>query len=171
MASIASPHHLANPSVKSNKAQDMQGKTIIHPKDLNIVWGEDNRYWDVPNKENNAAKLHQVSWFEVAGSVDGTSRNKKYDVGFRLSLAPDAFGFESSPIYLMVKRGKEGKFAWVKVFLNPKETSEFEVTRSLMKADEQEAQKSGDDKVYFGLYEVWSGKWKGGLMIHHAFIK
>ncbi|GFQ04829.1 protein phloem protein 2-like a9 [Phtheirospermum japonicum] len=165
MASNASPHHLPNPSTKFIK--DKQGKMIYQPKDLNIVWGEDDHYWNVPNKENSAAKLRQISWLEVTGSIDGTSRNKNYDVGFRLSLAPDAFGWGTSPIYVMVKRGKEGKFAWEKVFLNPKETSEFEVTGRLMKADKQKARNSDDDKVYFGLYEVWSGKWKGAGLSHN----
>ncbi|KAK1556909.1 hypothetical protein Q3G72_014410 [Acer saccharum] len=27
------------------------------------------------------------------------------------------------------------------------------------------------NKLFFGLYEVWSGKWKGGLLIHNATIK
>ncbi|KAK6150212.1 hypothetical protein DH2020_017737 [Rehmannia glutinosa] len=167
MASNASPHHLGNLSPKFIK--DKQGKMIIQPKDLNIVWGGDNRYWNVPDKENLAAELYQVCWLEVTGSVNGTSPNKNYDVGFRLSLTPDAFGWGNAPIYIMVKRGKEGKFVWRKVFLNPNETNEFEITGRLMKA-EKPVQDSNDEKLYFGLYEVWSGKWKGGLRIHHVFI-
>ena len=32
--------------------------------------------------------------------------------------------------------------------------------------------KGGNDenKLYFGLYEVWSGKWKGGLVIQKVII-
>ncbi|KAI3455834.1 hypothetical protein Pfo_012497 [Paulownia fortunei] len=168
MASNASPHHVGNPSAKFNK--DKHGKMIIPPKDLNIVWGGDNRYWNVPNNENLPAELYQVCWLEVTGSVNGTCPNKDYDVGFRVSITPDAFGWGCSAVYVMVKRGKEGKFAWKKVFLNPNETKEFEITGRLMKA-EKPVQDPNDQKLYFGLYEVWSGKWKGGLKIYHAFIR
>ncbi|EYU43687.1 hypothetical protein MIMGU_mgv1a017435mg [Erythranthe guttata] len=71
----------------------------------------------------------------------------------------------------MVKRGKEGKFAWKKFFLNTNETNKpFEITGRLIKAEKPLEDSSDDQRVYFGLYEVWSGKWKGGLKIHHAFI-
>lgn len=40
----------------------------------------------------------------------------------------------------------------------------FEISCKLLKKKMKENQESKD--VYFGLYEVWSGKWKGGLRIH-----
>ncbi|KAL0442339.1 UNVERIFIED_CONTAM: protein PHLOEM PROTEIN 2-LIKE A9 [Sesamum latifolium] len=165
---MASPHHVGNPSAEFIK--DGRGQMIIQPKDLNIVWGRDDRYWTVPNKEN-LAELHQVSWLEVTGSINGISPSKIYEVGFRLSFTPDAFGWGNSPIYIMVKRGKYGKFAWRKIVLDPYATRHtFEITVMLGKAEKPE-QDSNNQKLYFGLYEVWSGKWKGGLKIHHAFIK
>ncbi|PIN02339.1 hypothetical protein CDL12_25149 [Handroanthus impetiginosus] len=164
MASYASPHHLGNPPAK------YEGKQIkILPKNLNIVWGGDNRYWTVPN-DNSTAVLHQVCWLEITGSVEETSPKKNYEVGFKISFAPDAFGWGNSPIYIMVKRGKDGKFVWKKYTLNPNEKGQFDITGRLMKADDS-SQASNDNKLYFGLYEVWSGKWKGGLKIHHAFVR
>ncbi|KAL2244539.1 protein PHLOEM PROTEIN 2-LIKE A9 [Sesamum indicum] len=160
---MASPHHVGNPSAEFIK--DGKGQMIIQPKDLNIVWGRDDRYWTVPNKAN-LAELHQVSWLEVTGSVNGISPSKIYEVGFRLSLTPDAFGWGSSPVYIMVKRGKYGKFAWRKILLDAYATMQFEITVTLKKAEIPD-----EEKLYFGLYEVWSGKWKGGLKIYHAFIK
>lgn len=164
MASRGSPHHVGDPSLKFDRIKD--GKMTILPKDLNIVWGKDDRYWKVPG-DGQAAELQQVSWLEVTGSVDQTDPNKKYDVGFQVSLTPDAFGWGTYPIYIMAKRGKAGKFAWRKYTLNPNATSIFDMTGSL-KLDQTEAQ---SEKIYFGMYEVWSGKWKGGLKIHHAFIR
>ncbi|KAK4440333.1 protein PHLOEM PROTEIN 2-LIKE A9 [Sesamum alatum] len=168
---MSSTHHVGNPSAEFIK--DYQGKMIIQPKDLNIVWGRDDRYWTIPQKENLPAELHQVSWLEVTGSVNGTSPSKSYEVGFRVSLTPDAFGWGSSPIYIMVKRGKHGKFAWRRIVLNSYLTAQFEITGRLEKAESLPlpGQDSDYQKLYFGLYEVWSGKWKGGLKIHHAFVR
>lgn len=28
-----------------------------------------------------------------------------------------------------------------------------------------------DTKLYFGLYEVWRGEWKGGLKVHQATVQ
>ncbi|KAL8033920.1 hypothetical protein ABFS82_13G189100 [Erythranthe guttata] len=166
MAFSSSPHHLGNPSTNFTK-----GKMTIPSKDLDIVWGGDDRYWTIPNDMNSAAHLHQVSWLEVTASVRGTNPSKNYDVGFRVSVTPDAFGWSNYPVYIMVKRGKEGKFAWKKFFLNTNETNKpFEITGRLIKAEKPLEDSSDDQRVYFGLYEVWSGKWKGGLKIHHAFI-
>lgn len=115
------------------------------------------------------AELHQVSWLEVTGSVDGTNAKKGYEVGFSVSLNPDAFGWGSYPVYVMVKRGKEGKIAWTKSAINPNQKGRFEIKGRLMKCDGMEDSK--DRELYFGLYEVWSGKWKGGLKIYNAYIK
>lgn len=115
------------------------------------------------------AELHQVSWLEVTGSVDGINTTKGYEVGFSVSLNPDAFGWGSYPVCVMVKRGKEGKIAWTKAPINPNQRGQFEIKGRLMKSDGMEDSK--DRKLYFGLYEVWSGKWKGGLKIYNAHIK
>ncbi|XP_075523271.1 protein PHLOEM PROTEIN 2-LIKE A9-like [Primulina tabacum] len=140
---------------------------IIRPQDLNIVWGKDDRYWNIGTGDM-AAELYQVSWLEVTGCVDQTNPNRDYEVGFEVSLAPDAFGWGASPLYLMVKRGKDGKFAWTKFQVNPDETQRFKISGKLMRADKSSPD---DKKLYFGLYEVWSEKWKGGLRIHNAYVK
>ncbi|KAL3523000.1 hypothetical protein ACH5RR_015834 [Cinchona calisaya] len=165
------PHYEADPkAIEYNKGQEL---IIVKPRGLNIVWGRDARYWNVPNPEDDGkpAELLQVSWLEVTGCVS-TDPQKNYEVGFKVSLTPDAFGWGGSPIYIMVKRGKEGKFVWKENVLtnNPHRTNEFYITTTLVKSDRQ-AQGSTDRKIYFGLYEVWSDKWKGGLKVHHVRIK
>lgn len=112
----------------------------------------------------SSAELNQVCWLEVTGSVEGTRPNKQYQVGFHVSFTPDAFGWGGSPLYIMVKRGKDGKPVWRKLLLNPHQTKECDITATTNPH-------SNDPKLYFGLYELWSGKWKGGLKIHHAFIR
>ncbi|KAL8513064.1 hypothetical protein ACS0TY_019303 [Phlomoides rotata] len=165
MASNTTPHHSANLSTKFTKNDEAGSMMIVQPKDLNIVWGKDNRYWNVPQKLGSPAELYQVSWLEVTGIVDETSPNKAYEVGFRLSFNPDAFGWGKYPVYILIKRGKEGKTTSTKITMNPNHKGEFEISGKLDKCNEE-----SDGRLYFGLYEVWSGKWKGGLKIHHAFI-
>ncbi|KAI3466924.1 hypothetical protein Pfo_023587 [Paulownia fortunei] len=160
----SSPHHVGNPSVEFK--EDGKGQIIIPAKDLNIVWGGDSRYWNVPDDKESPAELNQVYWLEVTASVDKTSPNKIHEVGFHVSLTADAFGWGDSPLYLMVKRGKDGKFVWRKFFMGPNDTEGRDITGNSM-----QALNSGDSKLYFGLYEVWSGKWKGGLKIHNAFVR
>ncbi|XP_027088109.1 protein PHLOEM PROTEIN 2-LIKE A9-like [Coffea eugenioides] len=144
------------------------GKEVItvKPRNLNIVWGNDDRYWNIPNNgDDKPAELLQVCWLEVTGSVE-INPQKRYEVSFRLSLTPDAFGWGSSLLYIMVKRGNSGKFAWKKVSLANKGTDVFHIIGELA----QDVFPT-DEKLYFGLYEVWSGKWKGGLKIHDVTVK
>ncbi|XP_071920284.1 protein PHLOEM PROTEIN 2-LIKE A9-like isoform X2 [Coffea arabica] len=124
----------------------------------------------VAPSDGKPAELLQVSWLEVAGSVDADPQ-KTYDVSFRVSLTPDAFGWGSYPIYIMVKRGKFGKFDWKKVYLtNCDGINRIHLTGKSVQ-NGRENQGSTDRKLYFGLYEVWSGKWKGGLKIHDVTIR
>lgn len=118
---------------------------------------------------SSPAELHQVCWLEVTGFVDATNPNENCEVGFRVSLRPDAFGWGNYPIYIMIKKGGGGKVSWTKISINPNQKGEFEIRGRWIKADQQTLDPN-DRKLYFGLYEVWSGKWKGGINIHHAYV-
>lgn len=85
-----------------------------------------------------------------------------------MSLNADAFGWGKYPLYILIKKGKEGKTASTKITINPNLKGEFEISG---KWDKSKGTSGDDGRLYFGLYEVWSGKWKGGLNIHHAFLK
>lgn len=127
-------------------------------------------------RSKEPAELIQVCWLEVCGSVVKTRPDKTYEVGFKISLAPDAFGWAQSPVYLMAKRGKNGKFKWKKLFIGADGNKEGEitVTSEVVKKDDDQASSTNttdDSKLYFGLYEIWSGRWKGGLKIDYAFIR
>ncbi|KAK6118300.1 hypothetical protein DH2020_047973 [Rehmannia glutinosa] len=172
MAANNSSHHVGNSSLEFKVADDKR-EMEIPAKDLNIVWGKDPRYWKVPEDNKSAAELNQVYWLEVTGCVDKTRGDKIYEVGFHVSLTPDAFGWGDVPLYLMVKRGKDGKFVWKKFFMDhhTDDQGRCYITGKSTQAQNMGAQDSDVSKLYFGLYEVWSGKWKGGLKIHHAVIR
>lgn len=128
------------------------------------------------NCRGKPAELYQVSWLEVTGSVQGIKLNKDYEVGFKMSFTPDAFGWSNFPTFIMVKRGKKGKFAWDKHVFDSSDIRSFEFKKTLkgMAVESQSPDPESQtelQKLYFGMYEVWSGKWKGGLKIECAFVR
>nr|AWL54297.1 phloem protein 2-12 [Boehmeria nivea] len=144
------------------------------PRGLNIVWGKDSRYWRLPeiNPQDKPkcgpAELIQVSWLEVTGSTP-LDVGSKYKINFELSLKPDAFGWNGCQVYIMAKVGKKGKYKWKKISLKDPKPALYPADSTLEVETITEDEKK-DPTLYFGLYEVWSGKWKGGLLIHHAVV-
>ncbi|KAF3633585.1 hypothetical protein CQW23_03795 [Capsicum baccatum] len=134
---------------------------IVYPKALNIVWGNDKRFWKLPNYEKDGAELIQVNWLEVTGCIDNVEKKTVYDIGFTVSLMTDAFGWSNSPIYIMAKWGDNTQ--WRKVNL-ASEINGKKMTPKNIKITKGKG--NNVDKICFGLYEVWNKKWKGGLKIH-----
>ncbi|KAL2494067.1 Protein PHLOEM PROTEIN 2-LIKE A9 [Forsythia ovata] len=145
-----------------------EGQLIILPRDLSIVWGGDNRYWNI-QPDDKPAELLQVCWLEVTGSVNGIDPKKSYTVSFTISFTPDAFGWGEYPLYFMVKTGKEENSVWKKVVISSTNANE----KMEISGDSNTVKESSDSnsKLYFGLYEVWSGKWKGGMQIHQVVVR
>lgn len=123
------------------------------------------------SEQEAAAELIQVSWLEVTGSVT-LEPVTRYEIKFKLSFKRDAFGWSGAPIFMMAKVGKKGKYKWRRL----KELDTLPKDPILVPTDDSFTidpvpSNTPDLRLYFGLYEVWSGKWKGGLKIHEAIIK
>ncbi|XP_031256713.1 protein PHLOEM PROTEIN 2-LIKE A9-like [Pistacia vera] len=164
----SSPHYVPPPGDVSVRDGD---KITIKPRGFNIVWGNDSRYWKLPGegKNDEPAELVQVSWLEVTGSVTVT-KGKKYKIWFKVSLKDGAFGWNGCPVFMMAKIGKKGRYSWKRI----KPLDQFYGNNNKEIPEEgfeMDVPENGDDQLFFGLYEVWSGKWKGGLLIHEAIIK
>ncbi|XP_015063886.1 protein PHLOEM PROTEIN 2-LIKE A9-like [Solanum pennellii] len=146
-------------------------KFIIYPSAFNIVWGKDGRYWKLPKEEKDPATLVQVSWLEVTGLCDKVEKDTKYEVKFKVKLTPDSFGFNELPLYFMVKYGS--KQSWKKIYLtkdaNVESNGSYVGPNNLTITTTDS--RSEDSNLCFGLYEVWSGKWKGGLIIEEVIIQ
>ncbi|KAL2474741.1 Protein PHLOEM PROTEIN 2-LIKE A9 [Abeliophyllum distichum] len=162
------PHYEGNHNLVFDKSKGDQ--LIISPRDLNIVWGRDSRYWKIqPELDNMPAELLQVCWLEVTGSVNGIDPKKSYKVDFTVSFTPDAFGWGEYPLYFMVKTGKEENFVWKKVVISSTKANDpIQISGD---SNPVKDSSSSNSKLYFGLYEVWSGKWKGGLKIHKVVVR
>ncbi|CAN6545811.1 unnamed protein product [Malus baccata var. baccata] len=176
MSMTTKPHFQAE---QDDEVKQEGNKYIFRPRGLNIVWGNDERYWKLPKKKQSKdeptepAELIQVSWLEVTGSCS-LSIAKKYEISFDVELAPDAFGWRDIQAFLMAKVGKKGKYVWtkVKVAAQDPKVGKFKIPDDNGPQMTIEVPSNApDNTVYFGLYEVWSGKWKGGLKIHQASVK
>lgn len=122
-----------------------------------------------------------VTWLEVTGTIGKIEPGKTYRIGFKISFKPDATGWDQAPLFMSAKIGKKGKTVWKRIksvnqnFGKPKDRSEpvtipdesdglFEISVSPTTVNQ-------DTKLQFGLYEVWTGRWKTGLLIHEAFVQ
>ncbi|KAG0494593.1 hypothetical protein HPP92_005587 [Vanilla planifolia] len=96
---------------------------------------------------------------------------RKYMVKFRVELTPDNFGWgESCPVYFMVKVAQEAR-SWKKVYLNQANTGVvFDVPMDGQLTFRVPERRGADDQLHFGMYEIWRGRWKGGLVIHEVII-
>ncbi|KAL0917209.1 hypothetical protein M5K25_012257 [Dendrobium thyrsiflorum] len=144
----------------------------IKPRALGIVWGGDPRYWNLSAGEG-PAELLQVSWLEVTGQINLSrflKKGKEYMVKFRVELRPDNFGWGNCPVYFMVKVGEQTRL-WKKAYLNLKSYGQvFDVPINQNLTFRVPESCSSEDKLTFGMYEIWKGRWKGGLVIHEVII-
>lgn len=97
-------------------------------------------------------------------------KDREYKVRFKVSMKPDAFGWSGSPVYLMAKVGGN-KFIWKSANISGKPPGvEFCIPEDLKFTVKDTDQLTEDAKLNFGLYEIWRGRWKGGLVIHDVEI-
>ncbi|CAL9200046.1 unnamed protein product [Musa hybrid cultivar] len=169
-----SPHYKG---VKNGSTIKKVGDTVtIEPTALDVTWGNDSRYWSI-NETGGPISLHQVSWLEVSGVFDkgvldtvnaGLDTSKTYSLKFKVRMKADAFGWSGCPVYLMVKDGDTKKFKWKKVDLSRLTAG---VTVDIPDSSDKHTFRPPADKLTFGLFEIWRGRWKGGLDIIQVIIE
>ncbi|KAJ0016943.1 hypothetical protein Pint_09588 [Pistacia integerrima] len=73
----------------------------------------------------------------------------------------------------MAKIGEKGKYIWKKI--KPLEQTTTANPFDIPNPDEKFIVKipadKGDGQLFFGLYEIWSNQWKGGLCINYATVE
>ncbi|CAK7336985.1 unnamed protein product [Dovyalis caffra] len=101
------------------------------------------------------AELVQVTWLEITGETKEPLPVGKYEIKFEVSLEQGAFGWNGCPVFMMGKIGKKGRYRWTKINL-----ADLGPDKKLVTSDFQIEVfgESEDNKLYFGLYEVWSGR-------------
>ncbi|XP_020596246.1 protein PHLOEM PROTEIN 2-LIKE A9-like [Phalaenopsis equestris] len=150
-----------------------KGTLTLKPRALDITWGADPTYWKFSSTDpTSPAELLQVCWLEVKGKAKLSYfvPEKRYAVKFKVELKPDNFGWAKQPVYLMAKIDRSQR-SWKKADLsiNPPGTK-FDVPMNGLLTFR--VPKDADGKVVeFGMYEIWRGRWKGGLVIHEVVIQ
>ncbi|KAJ6869500.1 protein PHLOEM PROTEIN 2-LIKE A9-like [Populus alba x Populus x berolinensis] len=147
------------------------GGKKFKPKELKICWQEENQFWSIPKEDGSPVELLEVCWLDVSGEMPVT-KGKAYEVSFKLSMNTEhSFGWEV-PVTVMARIGKKGKYERKEIDLSKLSDKEKEFPpdkcRIEFKSDENA---KNDETLYFGLYEVWTNKWKGGLRIHEAIVQ
>ncbi|URD86859.1 Phloem protein [Musa troglodytarum] len=165
-----SPHYKG---VKNESTIKKDGDNLkINPTALDVTWGNDSRYWSI-DKNAGPISLLQVSWLEVTGTFDLGSvtldTSELYSLKFRVRMKADAFGWSGCPVYLMVKDAVNSKFKWKKVDLSRLPAGREVVIPEFF--EEKHLFKPSPDKLIFGLFEIWRGRWKGGLEILEVIIE
>ncbi|CAK7336981.1 unnamed protein product [Dovyalis caffra] len=145
---------------------------IFKPRGLHITWSENPSYWRMPEiGTDGPAELQNVWWLEIFGSTpEPLSEGERYALSFKISLSGHNFGWENAPAYMLAKVGKKGRANWAKINIAdmnvgnvmeiPDGKLQFEVPKH-----------AEDTTLHFGLYELWSGRPKGGLRVHEAVVE
>ncbi|ESW10394.1 hypothetical protein PHAVU_009G205600 [Phaseolus vulgaris] len=159
MPVVIKPHHTADTDAYE-KQED--GSFTIVPKGLNIVWGNDSRYWKIP--DDGPAELIQASWLEVTCVVPITVAGK-YKVSFNVRVKENGFGWNGTPVRVMARSVKNGRYKYETDRLSPGENITIPSNSLVINV------KHTPTDLHFGLYEVWTGKWKGGLEVIKALVQ
>jgi len=118
------------------------------------------------------AEMLEVCWLDVTGSKTAT-KGKTYEISFILSMNKEnSFGWED-PVYVMARIGEEGEYTRVKIDLSKLglEKKELPEEKCRVEFRSDENAENNEKTLYFGLYEVWTNNWKGGLRIHEAIVR
>ncbi|ERN14807.1 protein PHLOEM PROTEIN 2-LIKE A9 [Amborella trichopoda] len=165
-------------TTKHDSNEQITESKVLKATDLDIAWGGDERYWRwIPrgkitgesNSTETVAELLQVSWLEVSARVPAKMflPSTKYEVTFHIIWKPDAFGWKDVEVYVVVWFKNKEPVDYVQVDLQ--KSKEQTVPLELGSVSFTTPANLEDDMI-FGLYEVWSQQWKGGLVILGAKI-
>ncbi|KAJ0081356.1 hypothetical protein Patl1_09874 [Pistacia atlantica] len=141
---------------KEEEEEKNKGKTPeedkvdkIYPRDLNIIGGNDPRQWKPLDKRStDPAELIKVSWLQ------------------------------GIPLFLMAKIGQRGnsKYHLIEPLEQATPGAQFYIPKPehkqfIVQIPPGKKGESGEEDLWFGLYECWNSKWKGGLRIHYATVE
>ncbi|KAG9438935.1 hypothetical protein H6P81_019100 [Aristolochia fimbriata] len=170
--SLSGPHYNAVPMDFETDPND--GSIFIPAKALNIVWGNDKRYWNwSTTKPEEGVQLVQVNWIQVTGSVDCSKLSspiipKTYEIIWEIKFNVDAFGWKNAPVKFKVATDRKQDVEVKNLFGIRKESGqwhqvqggEFVVDGSCI-----------DGKINFGMFETESDWWKGGMVLRGVRIR
>ncbi|XP_065854387.1 protein PHLOEM PROTEIN 2-LIKE A2-like [Euphorbia lathyris] len=155
------------------------GSYKIGVKGLNIIWGNDPRFWQfIKLSEEDirltgckeGAVLLQVNWIEVTGKIPIRLENscpRKLEILYMVKFREDAFGWHSIAIKFKLKFNGEEKIKShnLELFRDNNEKSRWHE----INGGDFTIQKDG--VLEFGMFEVETDWWKGGIILAGVKIK
>ncbi|KAJ0018087.1 hypothetical protein Pint_09777 [Pistacia integerrima] len=148
----------------------------IYPRNLKFTWGDNPNYWKLPDLSSDGpAELKRVCWLQVTGTTQ-VETGKSYIIKFNITLKSDASGWNGLPLFLIAKT-HDGKYTWQMINALKPPTTGTDAGFDIPTDEKQFTVKipagpgPGKRELFFGLYEIWSNKWKGGLLINYATVK
>ncbi|KAH9747395.1 hypothetical protein WN944_011859 [Citrus x changshan-huyou] len=178
--SYSNPHWKADGSLV--KDQDSSGLIKIPVRALNIIWGNDPRYWQwIKLTEENTkllagfeegSMLLQVNWIEVTGKLPIISSMaaltpKAYEIFYIVKFRVDAFGWHSVPVKFKVRVNGEEKVKSVMLQLYREKQEEWQE----IPGGDFAVPRDTVGTVEFGMFEIESDWWKGGMVLAGIVIK
>ncbi|KAG9458716.1 hypothetical protein H6P81_003224 [Aristolochia fimbriata] len=189
--SAAGSHYFGLPVEEhcSIQREGMVDTLFISAKALNIVWGNDRRYWKWTPLEDQqgyskfriGAELLQVNWIQVTGKLDTgkitkffhPSRDqvpKTYEIFWVMKFNVDAFGWHNVPIKFKVATDGSQPAQRIEnlgVYRKRNNIQWHEIRGGVFTVGH--GSKSGN--VYFGMFETESVWWKGSMVLAGLKIK
>ncbi|KAK8952493.1 putative F-box protein PP2-B2 [Platanthera zijinensis] len=177
---VMNSHHWpGDQSVEYIKREN--GGIHISAKALRIVWGNDSRFWQWTKIEDSCfeigAELIQVNWLEVNGALDlqkfPLDPLKAYEIVYVVKFMADAFGWHAPPITFEVCSAWDGKKSRRAETLEHYYLKE-EKKKSWIEIHGGEfslpSAASNYNKIEFGMNEVKTEWWKGGIVLEGVKI-
>ncbi|KAL3570114.1 hypothetical protein D5086_027363 [Populus alba] len=149
-----------------------EGRWRFKPRGLHITWSSNSSYWKMPEKGTDGpAVLLAVCWLEIDGSTsEPLSKGKRYALSFKISMKKQDPAWKEGPVFMLAKVGKKGIAQWEKINLGDMRIGNIvEIPHGKLRFEVPK--KAEDTRLYFGLYELWTGNWKQGLQIHEAVVE
>ncbi|MED6136665.1 hypothetical protein PIB30_057974 [Stylosanthes scabra] len=193
---MGQPEDTVDPHWKAEESMDFdEGFYLIDRKFifcvpirwLNIIWGYEKRFWEHPYNIDiydgllpEAKMLVQVNWLEVTGKLNIRRRFKRgdddsvkrYEIFYVVSFNEDAYGWHSAPIKFAVKAGEKALTGISVKYLEEYRKSSVHGGGEWHEIPGGQFSVSEDaEYVEFGMYEVESAWWKGGMHLAGVIIK
>ncbi|KAF3958685.1 hypothetical protein ACB098_07G051500 [Castanea mollissima] len=159
-----------------------QGSFKVPINALNIIWGNDPRFWQLISLSEeetqltgfkDGAVLLQVNWIEVTGKIPSSNFSKeapasKYEIYYIVKFKVDAFGWHSVPIKFKVRINGEET---VKSMNLESYREKNDVWHEIPGGEFSVVKERSAGNVEFGMFEVESDWWKGGMVLAGIKIK
>ncbi|KAK9268285.1 hypothetical protein L1049_010728 [Liquidambar formosana] len=170
----SNPHWKAAGFSSYEKDVDGPGSFRLPARALNIIWGNDPRFWQWTKltdedkrfvRFEEGALLLQVNWIEVTGKLELPSlklgSTGKYKIYYMVKFRADAFGWHSVPVKFKVRHNREET---QNRLLLESYREKHDVWHEIPGGEFSVAGNNGGT-VEFGMYEVESDWWKGSMVL------